>query len=302
MFATAERAHSQSSSLSRSEDAKQPARQALNPAWQALALRPVAIQPKLSIGQANDPYEQEADRVAERVMQMPAPRTEGGFEAGRNARGATGSLPKLSAGAMLQRQALPTPSQMIPCPANELDAAIVVARRWASQAIPVITSLNARVQAGNIGNLTDRELLARQEILNMFQIDISNPAHAGFLQQLSNRATTTQAVLAGLTPAQFRCVTQQYPDCGPAFRTEAFVSGGLPVYLCITTFQQVGRHDDPLLKAPHTVVHEAAHVAGAMGASETYSSICSPYVLGPVGVQEALGNAEHYACLIRVLR
>jgi hypothetical protein len=289
MFATAERVHTQSSTVSRSQDAEQPARQTVNPGWQALALRPVAIQPKLSIGQANDPYEQEADRVAERVMRT-----------GLSAKGS--SFRQLSAGAKLQRQALPTPSQMVPCPVTELNAAIAAAQRWASQAIPVITSLNARVQARNIRNLTDRELLARQEILNMFQIDISNSSHAGFLQQLSTLATRTGVVLAGLTSADFRCVTQQYPDCGPAFRTEAFVTGRLPVYLCITTFQQVGIHDDPLLKAPHTIVHEAAHVAGAMGSRETYSSICSPYVLGPVGVQEALGNAEHYACLIRVLR
>jgi hypothetical protein len=31
------------------------------------------IQPKLRIGQANDRYEQEADRVAEQVMRMPEP-------------------------------------------------------------------------------------------------------------------------------------------------------------------------------------------------------------------------------------
>jgi hypothetical protein len=44
-----------------------------NPVWQSLALRPFGIQPKLAISQPNDPYEQEADRVAERVMRMPAP-------------------------------------------------------------------------------------------------------------------------------------------------------------------------------------------------------------------------------------
>ena len=31
------------------------------------------IQPKLTIGQQNDSYEQEADRVAEQVMRMPEP-------------------------------------------------------------------------------------------------------------------------------------------------------------------------------------------------------------------------------------
>lgn len=32
------------------------------------------IQPKLTIGQPNDKYEQEADRVADEVMRMPDPR------------------------------------------------------------------------------------------------------------------------------------------------------------------------------------------------------------------------------------
>ena len=34
---------------------------------------PRTIQPKLKIGQPNDKYEQEADRVAEQVMRMPDP-------------------------------------------------------------------------------------------------------------------------------------------------------------------------------------------------------------------------------------
>jgi uncharacterized protein DUF4157 len=41
-----------------------------NPVWQSLALRPSAIQAKLAISQPDDPYEQEADRVADRVMRM----------------------------------------------------------------------------------------------------------------------------------------------------------------------------------------------------------------------------------------
>src|SRR6266850_849186 len=36
-------------------------------------LRADVIQAKLRVGEPNDPYEQEADRVAERVMRMPAP-------------------------------------------------------------------------------------------------------------------------------------------------------------------------------------------------------------------------------------
>ncbi len=46
---------------------------ARNCVWQSLALRPVAIQPKLAIGQPNDPYEREADQIADRVMRLPVP-------------------------------------------------------------------------------------------------------------------------------------------------------------------------------------------------------------------------------------
>jgi Domain of unknown function (DUF4157)/Calpain family cysteine protease len=45
-----------------------------NPVWQSLALRHhPSIQPKLSVSQPGDPYEQEADHVAEQVMRAPAP-------------------------------------------------------------------------------------------------------------------------------------------------------------------------------------------------------------------------------------
>jgi hypothetical protein len=49
------------------------ASQAVNPAWHSLATR---VRPKLIVGAQDDPLEREADRVAERVMQMsmgPAP-------------------------------------------------------------------------------------------------------------------------------------------------------------------------------------------------------------------------------------
>jgi outer membrane protein OmpA-like peptidoglycan-associated protein len=45
----------------------------LNPVWQSLALRPFAVQSKLTVSQPDDPYEQEADRVADHVMRMATP-------------------------------------------------------------------------------------------------------------------------------------------------------------------------------------------------------------------------------------
>ncbi|PYT05427.1 MAG: hypothetical protein DMF65_00285, partial [Acidobacteria bacterium] len=44
-----------------------------NPLWQSLALRPIAVRSELSVSRPDDPDEQEADRVAERVTRMAAP-------------------------------------------------------------------------------------------------------------------------------------------------------------------------------------------------------------------------------------
>jgi len=41
-----------------------------NPLWQSFAIRPAAIQTKLTVSQPGDSYELEADRVADRVMRM----------------------------------------------------------------------------------------------------------------------------------------------------------------------------------------------------------------------------------------
>jgi len=45
----------------------------VNPVWQSLALRPFGIQTKLTVSQPDDPYEHEADRVADHVMRMATP-------------------------------------------------------------------------------------------------------------------------------------------------------------------------------------------------------------------------------------
>jgi hypothetical protein len=48
----------------------------LNPLWQSLAMRSGVVQRKPTISQADDPYEREADRVADQVMRMPALQSE----------------------------------------------------------------------------------------------------------------------------------------------------------------------------------------------------------------------------------
>src|SRR6185436_4483901 len=43
-----------------------------NPVWQSLALNLVGIQPKLAVGEADSPYEREADQIADRTMRKAA--------------------------------------------------------------------------------------------------------------------------------------------------------------------------------------------------------------------------------------
>jgi len=42
-----------------------------NSLWRSLALRTAIVQPKLTVGQANDPCEQEADRISEQIVSRP---------------------------------------------------------------------------------------------------------------------------------------------------------------------------------------------------------------------------------------
>jgi hypothetical protein len=44
-----------------------------NPVWQSLALNSATLQPKLAVSQPDDPYEREADHIADRVMRMALP-------------------------------------------------------------------------------------------------------------------------------------------------------------------------------------------------------------------------------------
>jgi Domain of unknown function (DUF4157) len=44
-----------------------------NDVWQSLALHAAHVQTKLAVGQPDDPYEHEADRIADQVMRMPTP-------------------------------------------------------------------------------------------------------------------------------------------------------------------------------------------------------------------------------------
>jgi hypothetical protein len=48
-----------------------------NPVWQSLAMRSTVIQPKLNVGSSDNPYEQEADRVADQVARMPGLKSAG---------------------------------------------------------------------------------------------------------------------------------------------------------------------------------------------------------------------------------
>lgn len=57
----------------RSKSEKPTSEPVSSPTWQMLAMRPGGVQAKLTVSQPDDPFEQEADRVADRVMRMEAP-------------------------------------------------------------------------------------------------------------------------------------------------------------------------------------------------------------------------------------
>jgi hypothetical protein len=76
MFAVRNESQAKKSADNKSERTTAPGSDKLsetNPLWQSLVLRPAAIQPKLAVSQPGDPYEQEADRVADQVMRMVTP-------------------------------------------------------------------------------------------------------------------------------------------------------------------------------------------------------------------------------------
>jgi uncharacterized protein DUF4157 len=62
------------------------------------------ILPKLRVGQPNDKYEQEADRVADQVMRMPEPKTQQTSQADANHGGIKSGLPASNANVPIQRQ------------------------------------------------------------------------------------------------------------------------------------------------------------------------------------------------------
>lgn len=72
-----------------------------NPVWQSLALRPSAIQSKLAVSRPDDPYEQEADRVANQVTSAPAPSLQRACDCG-GACGQCGSGPSEDEGLRVQ--------------------------------------------------------------------------------------------------------------------------------------------------------------------------------------------------------
>jgi outer membrane protein OmpA-like peptidoglycan-associated protein len=110
----------------------------VNPLWQSLAIRSGVLQPRLTIGQADDPYEREADRVADQVMRMPAPNSDGNglsitpvtaHQAQRKCAECEdeeeeGKLQrKESGGAEVSATAPPTVHQTLSSPGQRLDAA-----------------------------------------------------------------------------------------------------------------------------------------------------------------------------------
>lgn len=181
---------------------------------------------------------------------------------------------------------LPTRNELTDCPAGAINTAIQTALGWMTAVVPVVGGLPARAP-------NRQQEMAAEELLILFGIEVGNPSHAGHLAVVNNRLIRMQTRLGTLTAGDFRCVTQRYAACGPLFQSEAFVTDHPPVYLCITAFQNA----DPAMKA-FIIVHEVAHLCGAMHQPERYSPGCSPYAL-QMPISQAIEHAEHYACLVK---
>jgi hypothetical protein len=187
----------------------------------------------------------------------------------------------------------PMISEMTSCNRQLVNRALQGARRMMGTAAPILDSLTTKVLAGDAASLSHVEQNAADRLRVLFGIDIGNHRHHDHLQTVRSRMNDMQFYANALQPNDFRCVTQEYSTCGPLEQTEAFVYPLLPAYICASAFEA-----DSDSGRTYTMVHEIAHLAGAMYFPETYSRICSPYALR-LDVANAVEHAEHYECLVR---
>lgn len=196
----------------------------------------------------------------------------------------------------IQLDRLPWEDEMTPCPSSMVLEAIQGARVRINRAAPVVLTMITSVLGGGAAGLSRREQAAADSLRRLFGINVLDPSHHVHLGRIREVVEGMRRAINSLSPGRVRCVTQRYRICGPLDRSEAFVSSSPPVYLCVTRFEGLGGPDE----RARLMVHEAAHLGGAMNLAEVYSPPCSPYALS-MDIGLALEHAEHYACLIRLV-
>jgi len=135
------------------------------------------IQPKLKVGHPNDKYEQEADRVAEQVMRMPAP---------QSSSSASGSL--------LTNSAKPSGIQRA-CAACAKDDELIQTKTSGSIAPEVTSAIGAGIQSlqggGQSLSKSERGFFEPRIGADFSHVRVHNDAHAANIAQSINARAFT---------------------------------------------------------------------------------------------------------------
>lgn len=242
-----------------------------------------AVQPKLILGHAGDRYEQEADRVADRVMRMP----EKDLRFHAEAEEETISEKPFRGQVVQMTPDLEALRHYRGCQGDEnffVDLAQARAPVWVASAIADLED-----------SLRPNEIITTTQItLNRF----FHPPSGGRGRIGGQHAPETIQRIVGhlrrmLTPLQtpglFRCVTRQ--TCGRENADQdpeayAYAGRGTPISLCPNFFNL------NLTDQISTLIHESAHQIGLMR-----NVIPREDVMG-LSLNQALTNAESYALLV----
>lgn len=170
--------------------------------------RALPIQAKLKIGQPNDKYEQEADRVAEQVMRMPEPELQQSSQADTNHGGIKSGFSASNAGVDVQRQqekeeeliqAKPLAQQISPLiqrQASEEDDEELIQAKSTGEVTPAVTpAINTGIQllrgGGQPLSQTERGFFEPRFGADFSQVRVhSDSRAAGLARSVNARAFT----------------------------------------------------------------------------------------------------------------
>jgi hypothetical protein len=243
--------------------------------WDAPPSTGARLYPRLEVGAVDAPGEREAERAAERVA--------GGGHAGPI--GAASPLPlrlarapgAAGAGASAAAAEAPCPSpddeRALYCPfAGRSDDEVNCRMGPAMVAVLAEARTAARERVGRaVQRMTNANAAQRALITRLARSSFADqpPAYDAILTRL----TTIQGLLAGTAMVGAACDDHTCYSGG----TLAYVSptGQPPVHVCMRSFSPPNRH-----RLAGTLIHETAHVAGAITADARTESYCESAACG----------------------